>query len=77
MSESVATKNTSNASRIAYTTDGKMYNLCLYNNELEKVEKSLHIEIQTKYIKEISTNKYTGIDFNNISKNDLLSIIQC
>ena len=75
MSESVSQKKTSNVSRIAYTTDGEMYNICLSNKELEKVEKSLRLGIQIEYIKKNST--YNGIDFNNISKDDLLSIIQC
>ena len=53
MSESDLKKNTSNASpRIAYTTDGKMYTLCLSDNELKEVGKSLKVGIQIKYIKE-------------------------
>ena len=58
--------------RTAYTTDGKMYNLYLSDNELKKVKNSLQIGIEVKQITE-----YTGIDFDNISKDDLLSIIQC
>ena len=72
MSETSFSKNISNSLRTAYTTDGKMYNLYLSDNELKKVKNSLQIEIEVKQITE-----YTGIDFDNISKDDLLSIIQC
>ena len=73
MSEtSFSKKNISNSLRTAYTTDGKMYNLYLSDNELKKVKNSLQIGIEVKQITE-----YTGIDFDNISKDDLLSIIQC